>query len=476
MAFTEKMDSLGLCYSEPGSETWDGPFYRSYHILSQVLSSLNSQTRLLEGEYDSISGQLKNLVVEFYEPVTGALTTQSFADTAVTISSTHELWFANLNTGLIEKITLQGYNALAHASNLFPVLYTGYYQATLPGNDPILAPGTTPFAHFLAPRSNPRLERTQGFKNVLINGNLDIWQRGTTFTATTAYAADRFMITAFGASVTVDRVAGYPPNGKSRYLMQLTGATGLTTVEVLQRIEASMTPMIRGLATYSAWIYNGGASSFTPSIRYCTPTVEDTFVAFNANTTKALQPCPPATWTKVKATIDLSAFTGLENGLEFALVLPDGSLGAGGLVKLGQMQLEEGPVATLIDLRCAKEELRLAQAFYFRFSTFPETKVALCRAMSASGLSFQGVFSTPVPMRLFLPHLTYGGTWQGYSRRPSDNNYVSYNVSLLSAYANVGNLVSVVMEFSAGNDYNINEPCFLKSGSNYAWIALDAEF
>ena len=476
MAFTEKMDSLGLIYGEPGSETWDSPFYRSYHILSQVLSTLNSQSRLLEGKYDSVSGQLKDLVVEFFEPTTGALTTKSFTDTPVTISTTYELWFANLNTGLVEKITLPAYDALAHSSNLFPVLYTGYYQATLPGANPVLEPGTAPFAHFLAPRTNPRLERTHGFKNVLINGNLDLWQRGTSFTANTHYTADRFVVSPTGGSIQVDRVAGYPPNGKSRYLMQLTGATGLTTVEVYQRIEASLTPILRGMVTYSAWVYNGGASSFTPSIRYATPTVLETFSAFNGNNTLPLQPCPPSAWTKVKATMDLSALTGLENGLELALVLPSGSLGAGGLVKLGQIQLEEGPVATLIDLRNPAEELRLAQAYYYKATGFPEHTLAVGRAVDSSGTTFRCVLVIPVKMRTIFPNLGTGGTWQGYSRRTLDNNFYSYSVLSMSLNGSVGNLITFHFNFAAGEAYNITEPCLLKSGSNDACITLDAEF
>jgi hypothetical protein len=67
-----------------------------------------------------------------------------------------------------------------------------------------------------------------GFKNRIINGAFDVWQRATSFTLSsgvTTYTADRFYVNTTGGAGTVSRVAG---TGGFRYAMRITGASGVT--------------------------------------------------------------------------------------------------------------------------------------------------------------------------------------------------------------------------------------------------------
>lgn len=75
-------------------------------------------------------------------------------------------------------------------------------------------------------------------KNLLINGNFDIWQRGTTFSVSTSakYTSDRWRVITFGGTVNISRENSMSDNG-SQYMLGLdmNGATGAVVVE--QRIE-----------------------------------------------------------------------------------------------------------------------------------------------------------------------------------------------------------------------------------------------
>jgi hypothetical protein len=83
---------------------------------------------------------------------------------------------------------------------------------------------------------------TFGFKNRLINGAMQIAQRGTSGTsgaavptiAPTYPSVDRWYAYATGATVTVAQVAG---SGANKNNLQVTGAASVTAVGVGQRIE-----------------------------------------------------------------------------------------------------------------------------------------------------------------------------------------------------------------------------------------------
>jgi hypothetical protein len=68
-------------------------------------------------------------------------------------------------------------------------------------------------------------------KNVVINGNFDIWQRGTSFSNSTGYSVDRFTqtIAASGSSVTVTRETTVP-NPNSIYSVKYAQVGAATSV------------------------------------------------------------------------------------------------------------------------------------------------------------------------------------------------------------------------------------------------------
>jgi hypothetical protein len=170
---------------------------------------------------------------------------------------------------------------------------------------------------------------------VLINGGMDIWQRGTssqtsttTYNTSTSYRADRWFVLPAGASVTQQQSTTIPPNNLSRYSLLVTGASSATTVKIGQRVEAANIPQIRRRVTFAAWIYNETGASFQPDLLIGTPSASDNFTTVNNRLTQQLIPCANNEWTQISYTVDISGYTNLVNGLQVEIQIPSGSMNA----------------------------------------------------------------------------------------------------------------------------------------------------
>lgn len=85
-----------------------------------------------------------------------------------------------------------------------------------------------------------------GFRNKIINGGFDIWQRGTSFSANGSYTADRWLLQADGSGATRavsqqtftagNQITGQEPTYFLRYSQSVAG-TGATYNLIDQRIE-----------------------------------------------------------------------------------------------------------------------------------------------------------------------------------------------------------------------------------------------
>jgi len=212
--------------------------------------------------------------------------------------------------------------------------------------------------------------------NILINGNFDVWQRMTDSTAvstTRTYVPDRFAVTTgAGTLAHVIQSTTTPANNLSRYSLELQGAEGVTTVDVDQRIEAANIHMVKGTVSFSAYVYNGSGSAFTPTLFMGTPSASDNFttvtVRNNGGSGDALQECADSAWTQVSWTADISAYTDLAYGLEVRLQIPSGSLVASDTVRLAQVKLERSSTVTVFLPLNYGDELKRCVRYFERIS------------------------------------------------------------------------------------------------------------
>lgn len=183
--------------------------------------------------------------------------------------------------------------------------------------------------------------------NILINGGFDVWQRTTNDTGVTTsrkYVADRWAVqTGAGTLANVQRSTTVRSGGRSRYSMEMVGATGVTTVNVSQRIEAALSALYKLTLYFTGYVYNGSGASFTPKIYLSTPSAADNWasstVRNGSGSGENLQSCADAAWTKVSWSADVSGYTNIDNGLELRIEIPSGSLVASDTVRLAELNL-----------------------------------------------------------------------------------------------------------------------------------------
>jgi len=214
---------------------------------------------------------------------------------------------------------------------------------------------------------------TTGFKNKLINGNFDFWQRGTTNTITTSgyTVADRWQYITDGTlstgsvftqqTFTLGQTA--VPNNPTYYLNWQYTSVNTPSNYIRQRIENVATCSGQTI-TLSVWVkcssgtvamglgyqqeFGTGGS---PSAGYY-----PTSVSFTATTT----------WTQYTATYNVASISGktigTNNDSAINIVLSCPTSGSN-TISVSQFQCEIGNAATNFDIRPLQVELALCQRY-----------------------------------------------------------------------------------------------------------------
>lgn len=222
---------------------------------------------------------------------------------------------------------------------------------------------------------NPMLRA--GLKNAVINGNFDIWQRGTSFTepANNAYTADRWGVSYNGTGMTrtVSRQAfalGQTdvPGEPEFYLRNdvTVAGTGQTFNQLTYKIEDVRT-FAGQVVTVSFYAKADVAVSLVnPSAIFQqfgsggTPSAQVNALSFGT-------PSLTTAWQRFTFTGTLPSISGKtlgtdnNNRLAVVLSIPNNTVRT---IDIAQMQIEKGSVATAFEKRPPALELALAQRYY----------------------------------------------------------------------------------------------------------------
>jgi hypothetical protein len=197
-------------------------------------------------------------------------------------------------------------------------------------------------------------------RNRIINGGMDIWQRGTTQTTTGYGSVDRWNMTAAG-TCTFSQEASVIPSGAQYALKWTTGASS-SYGQVRQYIEQLNVIPLRG-QTVTASVYVRSGGTFTGNYLF--------EIAYNTSSDAS-----GAGWsiisTTTSGTINSSSYTQIKTtftvpsnavGLVFGLV-PDTVQSSGAIVYQSLAQLEPGSVATPFERSLYSESLARCQRYY----------------------------------------------------------------------------------------------------------------
>jgi hypothetical protein len=241
------------------------------------------------------------------------------------------------------------------------------------------------------------------FKNKVINGSFDIWQRGTSFSTNNVYTADRWVIVgASGQTVSVSRqsftpgaapVSGY----EGTYFARMAwSGTPSGTFWFTQRIEDVRT-LAGQTVTLSFW---AKASSTTSAF---TPMFEQNFGSGGSSVVSTTGSAITLTtsWQRFSQTFSIPSISGKTIGTNsYIEVRPfNGSTAVTGIdVDIWGVQVEKGSIATEYEQRFIGDELRMCQRYYYR-NTPGNLNGNYCLAQVRSTTQVEPVIHFPVTMR-----------------------------------------------------------------------------
>jgi hypothetical protein len=221
-----------------------------------------------------------------------------------------------------------------------------------------------------------RYQPTKSTQQAILNGSFDVWQRGTSFTTTSIYCADRwFTYLPSGSGATWSRQSG---SGEFQYVMRLArnnGTTNTASISINQPVAIEEATQFAGktvtLSFYAKAGANFSAASSAISISLYSGTgssdVNRALSAYTGdatvlNTTQVIN----TTLTRYSFTFTLgSSVTQFSPFFGFT---PVGTAGANDWFEITGVQLEVGSVATTFRRAggTLQGELAACQRYYYR--------------------------------------------------------------------------------------------------------------
>jgi hypothetical protein len=253
--------------------------------------------------------------------------------------------------------------------------------------------------------STSAITSNTGFRNRIINGDIGIWQRGTSFTAATySHSADRW---AFGnfVNTTVSQSTSVPTGFKySLKVQRPAAATSVIPLIAMQTIESvnclDMAGQSVTLSFYAKAGANYSAASSLLGVQLKTGTVADQGGSSYDTWTGAAQPLN--TTVTLTTSFQLFTVTGTlaSNVLEMAPVFfftPVGTAGADDSFHITGVQLEVGSTATEFERRPIGTELALCQRYFYKHWPANSDHNEFGSRINTTAAFFQ--ITTPVYMR-----------------------------------------------------------------------------
>ena len=309
-------------------------------------------------------------------------------------------------------------------------------------------------------------EQYVGARNLIINGNFDVWQRGTSFSnANNVYTADRFKVVS-GGGTTGDTVsqqsftAGQTdvPNEPTYFLRYAAGGTSSNKV-MHHRIEDVRTGAGK---TCTLTFYAKASTGHTSTIE-----VAQVFGSGGSSqvTQSAQNYTMTTSWQKFTFTIALPSISGKTIGTSsYVYIAFIRSLSSSNVnIDIAQMQFEIGE-ATPFEHESFAATLQKCQRYFYRFPRVDAsgTSNTLCIGMGQSTNTFRGVVFFPSSMRA-NPTMAASGSFRVFnggtlnpSSGPSLGHATQENASIsVSTGAGISTLDGLALTQNSDADANL---------------------
>ncbi len=256
--------------------------------------------------------------------------------------------------------------------------------------------------------------------NAIINGGMDIWQRGTSFTSFNQYTADRWYIS-FGATGTVSQQSAGSTLPQFQYCARVGRNSGNTTAGYQQffyALETKDSLRFAGQTVTVSFYARAGANFSAASnqmgfILYSGTGTDQKVDAYTGSVAVINQnPTLTTSWQRFQYTGTVGS-TATELGVNL-YYLTSGTAGANDWFEITGVQMELGSVATTWKRagNTLQQELAACQRYYIR--TTGNNSSALLGTLGFAKSTSLAVmpFALPVTMRAAVSAIDTGGTPQ----------------------------------------------------------------
>lgn len=280
-------------------------------------------------------------------------------------------------------------------------------------------------------------------RNRIINGQMDIWQRGTSFSnpATGAYIADRwiFQHNGTGGTRTISQstiaagttIGGMQPRNVLSFAVTNAGSPAASSQTIGQRIEDVRT-FAGESVTISAWVANNSTALNTLTIKAVQNFGTGGSPSAAVTTTVATK-AVTSSYVRISATVTIPSISGKTLGttdnnyleIQFDIGAQTGTL------LLWGVQAEQGTTTTALERVVAGEELRRCQRYYYLHADGNNKEIGAAWYYSATQAST--IVYLPVTMRAapVLANVT-GGNYFAFYRNGTFDNLDSWTLDVAS--------------------------------------------
>ena len=313
-------------------------------------------------------------------------------------------------------------------------------------------------------------------KNFIINGGMDIWQRGTSFAGTGAsiYMADRWQLNTASTTTTSQITSGISNIQYAMRNQRTSASTTVATNYIATSLETKNSiPMAGQTVALSFWARAGANFSSTSNqlnaaVVYGTGTDQNVFNVLTGSTSVIAQTATLTTsWQRFTYTGTVGS-TATQVAMYFYWATT-GTAGANDYFDITGVQLEIAPQATPFSRAGGSigGELALCQRYYWQVGYG-----VIANGFATSSTTAQFVISLPVSMRVSPPTINPNGV---YLFSASGSPYYAPSSWTLPAITPTGqNLVPVVFNYSSGG-LTVGASYYLANSSAATYLGFSAE-
>lgn len=287
-------------------------------------------------------------------------------------------------------------------------------------------------ARELANLGNAYTDGALSNRNLIINSQMAVAQRGTSTSTINSYLVDRWRSYGGALTHTMSQRDVLSSLETSKYALRLqrnSGATETNNTGFAQGIESANCYGLAGTTVTLSFKARKGADlsgQFNSRIFFGTG-VDQNPVSMTGQTSSAAAQTLSTDWTYYTQTVTVpSGTTQMTVGFDWT---PTGTAGTNDWFEVSEVQLERGDTATPFEHRSYGQELALCQRYYWRTSPVGASWVQLGAGVVFTATDAYAIVRLPCDMRA-SPSCSYSGT-------TGDVQTVAGGVSLTSTTATV---------------------------------------